>query len=354
MELVELQKMFADFLIKQENISTPQFEWSKEKEEEFDRIPIETLLDDKYFLGLKEELYPVHREDIIEFFERKERGEDLRLFLDSEAIRSGKTFKAAVMLWIMVFKNIIRYDLHEYYPTVGKNYGLAFLCASRDLEKSKDVTFEKVLPLFLNSGFFIDYFPPDVTMQEVKEMKRKPDRLRFPNRMLLFTNSGMLGELGALGYDLIYAVLDEINFFPMVKQSRRSVANIEGTFDAADELLTSVLTRIGAQFVIDGKLVPYAGVHALSARRGKNDFLSRKTVEYRSDPSVMIRDRKLWEAKPAAWKGRQIWCGKMFEFDTETLRCVNLREALRMYREQFGVDLMGINLEEYTDAIKED
>jgi hypothetical protein len=337
-----IQKMLAKHIIKKGGVSTPQFSWSKQKELEFDAIPLEDLLDDPYFLDQKGVLFPEHRADILEFFGRKQAGEDVRIFFDSEAIRSGKTHKAAVMQWIVMFKNIIKYDLREHYPQIGKGYGLAMMSTSRDNEKAKDVTFEKVLPLFLNSGFFQDYFPPDVTMKEVQEMKRKPDRLRFPNRMLLYTQSGMLGELGALGFDLIWSTIDEINFFPMVKKSVREGANPDGLFDAAEELVTSCLTRIGAQFITEGKFPPFAGVHALSARRGKKDYLEKKLMEYKKDPMVMCRNRAVWEARPAEWGGKVNFCGKKFTFDTETMRPEHLEEHLKIYVDKFGTDITGI------------
>ena len=341
-----LQKMLADYIVRKGGVSTKQFEWTRAKEEEFDSIPIEDLIDDPYFLNQKDELFPEHRDDIVEFFTRKMQGEDLRMFLDSEAIRSGKTHKAAVMAWIVMFKNIIKYDFREHYSHIGKDYGLAILFTSRDDEKAKDVTFEKVLPLFLNSGFFQDYFPPDVTMKEVEEMKRKPDRLRFPHRMLLFTQSGMLGELGALGHDLIYGVIDEVNFFPVVKDSKRGVVTSDGVFDAADELVTSVITRIGAQFIEGGIFPPFAGVHALSARRGKLDYLERECQANKGNPQFMIRKRALWEAKPRIWRGKTNYCGKTFEFDTDELKATDLREAALLYKKQFGRNVMNVEVED--------
>lgn len=339
-DLQYFQKMFADYLVLKGGIKTPKQKWTKQKEKEFDAIPIHKLIENEYFLNQGNDLYPEHYADIIEIFERKQKGEDIRLFLDSEAIGSGKTHKAAVMLWISLFKNIIKIDFQEHYPLLGKGYGLAYMCTSWKSSVAKDVTFEKVLPLFLKSPFFVENFPPDVTQKDIDEMKRKPDRLMFPNRVLLFTESGTLGELGTIGFDLIYSVVDEVNFFEVVESSKRGIAGGTRIFDAADELINNCLTRIPSRFLVNGKLPPFSLVHALSARRGKNDFLDKKMKETADDPSVISRFRAIWDAKPAKWRGKIIWSGEKFKFDTEQLKIVDLKDAMKKYEKVFGTEFI--------------
>jgi len=64
-------------------------DWTAIEAEEFARVPIETLIRDPYFLGLKDKVYDGVLEDILDLFEeRKRRQVNLAIFL--EGIGSGK------------------------------------------------------------------------------------------------------------------------------------------------------------------------------------------------------------------------------------------------------------------------
>ena len=307
--------------------------WSKELEDEFLGQPIETLIDDPYFLGRKEDLYPAHREDILELFERKDAGESLYVFLDTEAIGAGKTYKAAVILWILIYRLLCRNRPQEYLG-LDRDSVLSYICMSRDDKKAKKVTFTKVLPFF-DCDFFNDYFPPVVGFRLLREYaqgtrKFYPSEIRFPKNIVLFPGTGQAAS--ALGYDLLGGIVDETNYLEYVERSKRSMGEQEHLYDAAEDMFRHVVSRIESRFMFGGKLPVECLLTMISSHRYKNDFLDRKIKECKEgkNRNAMWRWRSLWEAKPKVHKGREIWSGKTFSFSTERMEVIEDELAMEV------------------------
>ena len=88
-----LAKQFYDVLQKDAAGISANIKYKKSDEEHFRNIPIETLICDDYFLGLKDEIYPRHLEDIIELWEdRKHRPVNLVLLEESIGCVVGDTW----------------------------------------------------------------------------------------------------------------------------------------------------------------------------------------------------------------------------------------------------------------------
>ena len=314
-----------------------KFPWSPELEEQAKSLSVEELLDNPYYMGKKESLFPEHRSDILELFERKANGENIELFVDEEGWGSGKTYKFAALLYIMVFEHIIMTDFRRDYPTLDPGTGISFVCTSRTGQLAKEITFEKVLPFFLESPFFLDYFPPDVDMKQIEDFKRKPDRLRFPNKILIFTGTG--SALSAIGYDLAGGGIDEVNFFDYVEGSVRndfSIDNEDGVYDAAEFIVRTVRGRIRSRFMINGKLSKYSLLMAMSSSGFSGDFTSRMREQAKVDPTIFYRNRATWEGRPRVWHGKQIYSDKTFDFDLRTMQVVDLEKKKEEYLMEFG------------------
>jgi len=295
-------------------------------EKEFLSQPIETLIDDPYFLGRKEDLYPAHRDDIIELFARKDAGESLYVFLDTEAIGAGKTYKAAVILWILIYRLLCRTKPQEYLG-LDRDSVLSYICMSRDEKKAKKVTFTKIMSFF-DCQFFNEYFPPVVGFRLLREYaqgtrKFYPSEIRFPKNIVLFPGSGQAAS--ALGYDLLGGIVDETNFLEYTERSKKQASDdTTHLYDAAEDMFRHIISRVESRFMYGGKLPTECLLTLISSHRYKNDFLDRKIKECKEgkNKQAMWRWRALWEAKPKMHKNRVIWSGEVFSFDTETMEVV--------------------------------
>lgn len=276
-------------------------------------------------MGRKEDLYPAHRDDIIELFERKDAGANIYTFFDCEAMSAGKTYKAAVILWILIYRLLCRNQPQEYLG-LDRDSVLSYICMSRDDKKAKRVTFTKIIPFF-DCQFFNDYFPPVVGFRLLREYaqgtrKFYPSEIRFPKSIVLFPGTGQAAS--ALGYDLLGGIVDETNYLEYVERSKRQTGDQEHLYDAAEDMYRHVLGRMEGRFMFGGKLPVECLLTLISSHRYKNDFLDRKIKECREGKNqrAMYRWRSLWEAKPPVHKNRVIWSGEVFSFDTETMEVV--------------------------------
>lgn len=286
-----------------------KFEWSKDKEREFLNIPVERLIDDPYFLGIKKEIYPCHKDDIIELWEARKDGAEV--FVDIEGIGSGKTYKFGVILWLLVYELICRHDLLGYY-NLGKGSGISLVCMSRTSTLAKEVTFQKVLPFF-DCPFFRDYFPPKVDFEEVKLKQRLPSRLKFPKNIVIFPGTGE--ALSAIGYDLYGGVIDEANYLEVVLDSKRAVTGRK--YDAGEEMFKAIDDRIASRFPIGERGI----VGLFSNARYIGDFLERMHERSKHDKRIFARRRATWEAKP-----KKFYSGKTLWFDIDKKQIIDKRK----------------------------
>lgn len=293
-------------------------DWTERDEKEFLSIPISTLLEDDYFLGLKHDLYPVHKKEIIDLWrERKKR--PIHLVIDIEAIGSGKTTKFGVIMWLLIYEVICRVDPQLSFG-LKKNSGIGFICMNRNRDLARLVTFKEILPFF-DCPFFREHFPPQVDFDQIVESKKLPSRLEFPKRIAIFPGTG--SELSALGYNLFGGGIDEANFLEVTESSRK----IRGSkvYDAGEEMFKAIRNRMTSRFMVGGRI---PGLLMLfSNPRYENDFLERMVKKYKDKRFVYVMTRKaLWEAKPWNWKDKAIFSGKTFDFDTEKLMILEENE----------------------------
>lgn len=298
--------------IEEQHSFESKFEWSKDKEQEFLDVPVEKLIDDPYFLGLKDEIYPVHKDDIIELWEERKKG--VEVFVDIEGIGSGKTYKFGIILWLLVYELICRHDLLGYYG-LGKGSGISLVCMSRTSTLAREVTFQKVLPFF-DCPFFKDYFPPKIDFEEVKLKRRLPSRLKFPKNIVIFPGTGE--ALSAIGYDIYGANIDEANYLEVVLDSKRAVTGRK--YDAGEEMFKAIDDRIASRFPIGKRGI----VGLFSNARYVGDFLERMYEKSKHEKRIFAKRRSTWKGKPVSF-----YCGKTFWFDIDKKKIISKKESFR-------------------------
>jgi len=281
------------------------FDWDDDAIKQFKDIPVETLLEDPYFLNLEGRLFDAVYEDVCDLWvARKEREVNLAIFL--EAIGSGKSFKSSIILWLLWFELSMHKNPQRHFKLVD-NSVIATMLLSRSETQSRRVVFTYTWERF-QSGFNKDYFPANPRYAREIRIDR--------NKTCVY--AGTSSALSALGYNVYSAVIDEANFLEVTEDSKKAGEDI---YDAGEEMYNAVMNRMTSRFMIHGKI---PGIICLiSSPRYPDSFLERKIAEIKSvgeeDLNAFWRSRSLWEAKGSKYFD----ISKYFEIDVDTLEIVN-------------------------------
>jgi len=306
--------------------------WGPKEQDRYSNVDIEEFITGEEFLGplLKETddgsgnkvpgLWPCHKEDLILLNDFR-RTHDVDLFVDIEAIGSGKSFKAATFASWGVFEI---YTTPQFYQKFRMAPGseVSIICMGRTAAQSKDVTYRKVLP-FLYTDFMKKYFPPKFDIAKFEAGERFPGMLQLPGNKFIFPGTGNAGR--ALGYSPYIGIVDEANHLQLTAESKRAEGiAYGGKYDAAEQIFTAIGGRIGSRFRLGGK--NHGAMIMMSDPRFVGDFLERRFEEsskakdfYRVDKDRFVGGKTFcvrrdhWTAKPWAY------CGETFKFDTDKL-----------------------------------
>tara|TARA_B100000424_G_C22939800_1_gene500107 strand:- start:1478 stop:2419 length:942 start_codon:yes stop_codon:yes gene_type:complete len=277
------------------------YDWNDETIKQFRDVPIETLLNDPYFLGLEGRLFDSVYNDVVDLWnDRKNRQVNLAIFL--EAIGAGKSFKSSIILWLLWYEMCMHKNPQQAYG-LADNSVICIMLLSRSEVQSRRVVFTYCWERF-QSGFNKDYFPANPRFSREIRIDR--------NNTCIY--AGTSSALSALGYNVYSAVIDEANFLEVTEDSKKSN---EEMYDAGEEMYNAVMNRMTSRFMRQG-VIP--GVIVLiSSPRYPDSFLERKIKEGKSvgieKLNMFIRSRSLWKAKGSKYFDMS----KYFEVDTDTL-----------------------------------
>jgi len=361
----ELRKAYTKWLGRfqrkaNEQTQRPKYRWTEAKYLEYLKIPPETFILDKYFLGLEGEVYPAHLKEIINAFNYWRDGK-IKETVDISAVGVGKTWKAGILSALLTIDTLIHPDPAEAFGLAPRTK-LGMVIMSRNAKLAKEVTFMQLLPFF-DCDFFMDYFPPQVNISLVEETRQYPALLRFPKRFAISPETG--SYLSILGYNLVFALMDEFAWMEKVRRSTKSALGFAATeYDAAFESYTAIENRIFSR--------TYAGTTRgglmimITQPRTKYDFAETKYKEgleynrflegveeakatinapYWRNPTDEEKERgftrkiyvgtqkqiaggkkiygmkrkPMWRARPQFWKGRQQWSGEYLLFDPKNM-----------------------------------
>lgn len=280
------------------------YDWNEETIKQFKDTPIETLLNDPYFLNLEGRLFDSVYNDIVDLWnDRQNREVNLAIFL--EAIGAGKSFKSSIILWLLWFEMCMHKNPQEAYG-LADNSVICIMLLSRSEVQSRRVVFTYCWERF-QSGFNKDYFPANPRFSREIRIER--------NNTCIY--AGTSSALSALGYNVYSAVIDEANFLEVTEDSKKSNDEM---YDAGEEMYNAVMNRMTSRFMRQGKI---PGVIVLiSSPRYPDSFLERKIKEGKSvgieKLNMFIRSRSLWEAK-----GKKYFdLDNYFVIDTDSLEII--------------------------------
>jgi hypothetical protein len=298
----EAQRWISDY---ENHEAGTLFDWNKDTIEQFKDTPLETLLYDDYFLGLKGKLYDSVYQDLIDLWdEREKRTVNLAVFL--EAIGAGKSFKASVILWLLWYEMCMYENPQKHFGLVDRSI-ICIMLLSRTETQSRRVVFTYCWERF-QSGFNKDYFPANPRYSREVRIDR--------NNTCVY--AGTSSALSALGYNVYSAVIDEANFLEVTEDSKKTDDDM---YDAGEEMYNAVMNRMTSRFMKRGHIPGI--VVLISSPRFPDSFLERKIKEFKaigvSKLNAFWRSRSLWEAKGPKYFDMD----KYFEVDIDSLQIIN-------------------------------
>ncbi len=161
-----------------------------------------------------------------------------------------------------------------------------------NMNLAKSVDYERFRAMVDRSSYFQKYFPYDPDIKS---------ELRFPNRIIVKPVVGTVS--GAIGQNVIGGLIDEINFGQIVQKSRKSAEG--GTYNQAEVLYNSLARRRESRFLKGGRLPGILSI--VSSKRYPGEFTDRKIEEAKTDPTIYVYDKKIWEIKPKGTFSEEIF-----------------------------------------------
>jgi len=294
----EIERQVKDY---QNKTGGALYDWGEKQIGEFRDIPLETLLNDPYFLGLQGQMYEGVYQDLVDLWEEREkRTINLAVFL--EAIGAGKSFKSSVILWLLWYE-LSMYENPQRHFDLVDNSVIAVMLMSRSETQAKRVVFTYCWDRF-QCGFNNDYFPPNPRLSREIRIER--------NNTCIY--AGTSSALSALGYNVYAAVIDEANFLEVTEDSKKSGQDI---YDAGEEMFNAVMNRMTSRFMKRGHIPGM--VVLISSPLYPDSFVERKRDEIiavgADELNAFFRSRSLWEAKGPKYFDMS----KYFVVDTDTL-----------------------------------
>jgi len=245
-------------------------------------VSIETFILDGQYLGgsLRNNIYPAILDDLIEIFE----GDFIEICCGG-AIGGGKTTEIAIGIAYEIYLvSCLKDPAHTYGLIPGST--LAFMNVSVDKRQAQRVLFSNLFSLLKRSPYF----------REVCRYQRNlRTEIRFPSKNIAcYPVAGT--EQAILGDGVFSAAFDELNFMATVERSKRSLPGDTGVYDQAEVITNKLSARIRSRFNIRGRLPGHLWFS--SSARYPNDFTERKEAEAKTDKTIFVRRRALWESKP--------------------------------------------------------
>lgn len=147
---------------------------------------------------------------------------------------------------------------------------------------AKDVDYDRFYAMVKNSPYFTTIFPYN---------KQVTTELHFPNRVQVKPIST---DTGTIGQNVIGGLLDELNFMAITPNSKK--ASDGGTYDQASVIYNGLSRRRKSRFSRFGNT---PGILCLvSSKRYPGEFTDRKMAEAKTDPSIYVYDKCVWDIKP--------------------------------------------------------
>lgn len=202
--------------------------------------------------------------------------------LATGGIGSAKTTAAIYTNVYQLYLMSCMRDPHRVFGQ-GKEAEMLFIFQSINKNLAKTVDFQRFKNIISASPYFRDKFFYDKNIES---------RLNFPFNIGVVPVSGK--DTAAIGQNVIGGLIDELNYMAIVEKSKQAVD--KGAYDQAVAVYNSIARRRKTRFMKQGKL---PGILCLvSSRKYPGQFTDTKEEEARTDPTIYVYDKRVWEVKP--------------------------------------------------------
>lgn len=252
-------------------------------------VDIETFIDSPDYLGMKRQVWPGVKEDLIAMSQPGIVGAIIE-----DGIGGGKSYRVSIKLlyelYRFAFQEVILGEDPRQKYELDQDSLISVSNVSLNAKQAKKVVFGYCSTFVDRSPWFKEYMPRD---------ERISSELKFKNcNYSIFPGHGH--QSSVIGLNLLSCVIDEANFFVKAEG-----ANSSG-IDYVEEMHDAIESRIRSRFELDG----FLGV--ISSRRVVEDFTARKKRALLSDPDTSRRyflppSRASWWGWPERKKNKWRW-----------------------------------------------
>lgn len=191
------------------------------------------------------------------------------------AIGIGKSSIAAIALMYQLYKVLCLKDPQKYYGLAG-NSPIVFVCLNLTLDLAYSGLYSMIVEAIKLSPWFMEHC----------DVRGKYEySVSFPNNISLICASNVQHVIGK---NVIFAIMDEINFSNAAKGSKNSVLN----------MYRNIRRRVESRFMRGGRVYGY--IYLISSKNTEQDFLDTYIQSLRGNLSTIIVDEPIWNIKPAS------------------------------------------------------
>ena len=247
-------------------------------------VDIETFLLDPYYMNLHGQVFP----EVMPYVKEVNSGKYV------EAVFTGGigSAKTTIALWTQEYQlyllSLMRNPHALYGIAAADELVMVFQNITEKLARTVD--YPRFKAAIEKSPYFQQHFPHDDSLES---------ELVFPNRIIVKPVSG--SSMAAIGQNVIGGLIDELNYMAVIEKSSRSVDS--GTYNQAVEVYNSIARRRKSRFLKDGKM---PGILCLvSSKRYPGQFTDTKEEEAKTDKTIFIYNKRVWDIKPEAFSKRK-------------------------------------------------
>lgn len=256
---------------------------------EWEEVPvsIEEWLDSYHHIGdLKDSIYPVLKQDMIELFN----GNYHEVILTGST-RWGKDFFSTTCMVRLLYELCCLRDPAQSMG-LGAGESIHVVPISRTTQSARRIVFGGIASKLNLAPWWRDKF------------KETLDYIEFPNKKITIVG-GASSDASALGLNVYTALVDEGNFMGMVKASEAARSAGGKTHDRAQMICDALVRRIQGTYRHSGVK---GMLFLISSKRATDDFTERRIREHikqGTTAGVFVRDYATWHVRPEPFKNQK-------------------------------------------------
>jgi len=198
---------------------------------------------------------------------------------------TGNSAKTTSALYTLAYQLYLLSCFRDPHSTFGMDSTSEILLIFQSMSGSlaHAVDYIRFREICEQSAYFRTVFPFNARLRKY---------LKFPGRIEV---KSIGTDTGSIGQNVIGGIIDELNFMAITHQSKKSIDR--GTYNQARTIYDGLSRRRKSRFMDSGRM---PGILCLvSSKRYPGEFTDQKIEEAKTDPTIYIYDKRVWDIKPA-------------------------------------------------------